>query len=160
MRKQENTTPALNTPPNMVDLMMSIPKMYCNKSVGLLQYLQSDQDVKWDEQGHLYIAQQKVDNSLILDFRIRKKAARPYGWHELSSHLTKRYVPTELIGNPEWFTPPGHHEKARGIKRDSLFLPYTKLPTRKVLGAIFQCPSRNLGKIKSLVEKNKTVDLL
>ena len=111
-RKQKNLTPTplINTPPHTDDLMMSIPKMYRNKVAGLLHYLQSDQDVKWDEQGHLYIGQQKVDNSLILDLlhdamRLRKKAARPQGWRELSSHLRKRNVPRELTGNPEWFTP-------------------------------------------------------
>ena len=81
MRKQKNVTPPrlINTPPHTDDLMMSIPKMYCNKVAGLLQYLHSDQDVKWDEQGHLYIGQQKVDSSNILDLlhdamRLRKKS--------------------------------------------------------------------------------------
>ena len=65
-------------------MMTSIPKMYC-KAAGLLQYLQSDQDVKWDNQGHLYIGQQKIDNSHIVDLihdamRLRKKAGRALGW--------------------------------------------------------------------------------
>ena len=59
MRKQKKSLQCHfpNTPPNTDDLMTSIPKMYRNKAAGLLQYLESDQDVKWDEQRHLYIGQ-------------------------------------------------------------------------------------------------------
>ena len=66
--------------------------------------------------------------------RLRKKAARPQGWRERSSHFRKRNVPRELIGNPEWFTPPNTLEKPKGIKRGLLFLPYSKPSTRKVIG--------------------------
>ena len=111
MKKQKNVTPTplINIPLDKDDLMMSIPKIYRNKVAVLLQYLQSDQDVKWDEQGHLYIEQQKVDNSHILDLlydtmRLRKKADRPQGWRELSSHLRKRNVPRELIVYTSWYS--------------------------------------------------------
>ena len=44
---------------NIALMMTSMPKMYCNKTGGLLQYLQSDQDDKWNDQGHLYIGQKR-----------------------------------------------------------------------------------------------------
>lgn len=127
MRDQKKHIDMVHTPePPTANIMASIPKMYKTKAAGLLQYLQTDQDVSWDDQGQLYIGQQKIDNSHIIDLihdalRLRKKVARPQGWKELSSHLRKKNIPKELVGNPEWFTPPSSPPstpvKKRGVKR-------------------------------------------
>ena len=131
LRNQKNTVQ--EPPPPIPDISMtSIPKMYRNKAAGLLQFLQSDKDISWDDEGHLTIGQQKIDNSHVLDLihdaiRLRKKVGRAKGWRELSGHLRKRNVPKELVGNPEWFTPPNSPEKL-GIKRKPDFEPYSKTP--------------------------------
>ena len=81
MRNQKKQTTPINTHPGIDEMMTSIPQMYRNTASSLLvQYLQSNQDVKWGDQGHLYIGLQKVDNSHILDLihdamRLTKKAA-------------------------------------------------------------------------------------
>ena len=106
MREKKNPTPVA-TPSDHKVLLSSIPKTYKTKAEGLLDYLKQDQDVDRDEQGHLYIKQQKVPGSHILDLihdalRLRKKMGRPTGFQELSSHLRERNVPHELVGNEEW----------------------------------------------------------
>ena len=132
MRNQKKTTPSITPQAVTGDVMASIPKMYRNKAAGLLQYLKSDQDVNWDDQGHLYIGQQKIDNSHILDLvhdamRSRKKVAHPQGWRELSAHLRRKNVPKELVGNPAWFTP--STAPVKGTKRKEFFEPYSYIPT-------------------------------
>ena len=137
--------------------MSSVPKMYRNKAEGLLQYLKSDKDVTWDDEGHVYVDQQKMDRSHILDLihdamRLRKKVQRPHGWRELSSHLKRTNVPRELVGNPEWLetewsTPPTSPTSStetltpltKGIKRKH-FKPYR--PSKKrVIGVSKPTPT-------------------
>ena len=143
MRQQKNTTPPPPNSFNPPNLMTSIPKMYRNKAEGLLEYLKADQDVQWDDQGHLYLDQKKIDNSHIIDLihdamRLRKKVHRPHGWRELSSHLRKKNIPRELVGNPQWFTPHTSPDKSKeptqhstkGIKR-ALFKPYNEKASKK-----------------------------
>ena len=158
MRNQKKQTPPISSQPGIDEMMTSIPKMYRNKAAALLQYLQADQDVKWDDQGHLYIGQQKIDNSHILDLihdamRLRKKAARAQGWRELSSHLRQKNIPKELVGNPEWFTSPDTPDKTRGVKRRSLFQSYSKPSTNKkrVIGVNIPTPISSRKPRKSKV---------
>ena len=102
-------------------LLPSIPKTFRTKAEGLLEYLKADKAVEWDDEGHVYIKDQKVEGSHILDLihdamRHRKKVSRPAGWQELSAHLRARNVPKELVGNKEWweegyFTPPSNVHK-------------------------------------------------
>ena len=152
--RQQQQVPMITNSIKPQELMSSIPKMYRNKAQGLIQYLQSDKDVDWDDQGHIYVDQKKIDKTHILDLihdamRLRKKAHRPHGWHELSSHLRKRNVPRELVGNPEWLDtlPPTSPTKSvesdtltpsKGIKR-SLFKPY-KPAKKRVIGLNLPTP--------------------
>ena len=104
-------------------MLSSIPKTFRTKAEGLLEYLKGDKDVEWDDEGHVYIKQKKLEGSHILDLihdamRYRKKVSRPRGWQELSSHLRARNIPKELVGNKEWretgyFTPPSSVLKAQ-----------------------------------------------
>ncbi len=127
---RENPSPPVSNR-NFDDMLTSFPKMYRNKAAGLMQYLKSDQDIHWDDQGHLYIGQQKLQDSHIIDLihdamRLRKKVPRPRGWRELSKHLIKSNAPKELMGNPdwkdpEWYTPPSspHKKEAKpSYKKD------------------------------------------
>ena len=88
-------------------ILASIPKMYRNKAVGLLQYLKADPNVTWDDDGQMVIGGTTYTGSHVIDLindalRQRKKVSRPTGWRVLSSHLLKRNVPRELVGNREW----------------------------------------------------------
>ena len=175
MRNQKITVPS--SQPFSSDMLTSIPKMYRNKAAGLLQYLQSDKDIDWDADGHLYIGQQKIDNSHILDLvhdamRLRKKVSRPQGWRELSSHLRRRNVPRELVGNPTYFTPPTSPDKSssnvssltspykpgRGVKRAS-FHTYKPLSTRKkrVIGVDIPVPLSEKNQRKSKLQGIKKI---
>ena len=80
LRKQQETAAnhPLTSPPSSLslqspksnhgDIMASIPKTYRNKAAGLLHYLQTDQDVSWDDQGHVSISKQRIDNRHIFGF--------------------------------------------------------------------------------------------
>ena len=141
------------------DMMASIPKMYRTKAAGLIEYLKSDQDVTWDNEGHLYIGQQKIDKSHILDLvhdamRLRKKTSRPQGWQELSAHLRKKNVPKELVGNPRWFTPPSSPDK--GIKRKSFFESYSYIPTPSKKRVIGTKTPKAVGKTRQIQAKKWT----
>ena len=144
-QKQVTQTPIISKA-NPNELMASLPKFYRNKAAGLLQYLKSDSEVDWDDEGHLYIGQQKIDNSHIVDLihdamRLRKKVPRPQGWRELSSHLRRKNVPKELVGNPAWFTSPTTPEKTKGIKRSKAFQTYKPVSSKKrVIGVDIPVP--------------------
>lgn len=147
------------------NIMTSVPKMYQSKAAGLLQYLQADQDLGWDDQGQLSIGQQKIDNSHIVDLihdalRLRKKVARPQGWRELSSHLKKKNIPKELVGNPEWFTPPSTPPntptKERGTKR-SAFKQFKTPAKKRVVGHILPTPISLRKPRKSKVQGQKKI---
>ena len=161
LRNQKNIVPnELKSIPSP-EIMASIPKMYRNKASGLLQYLQSDKDVKWDEQGHLYIGQQKIENSHILDLihdamRLRKKVSRPQGWRELSSHLKQKNIPRELVGNSEWFTPPTSPDKQRGVKRTP-FQSYKPTVKKRVVGVDIPTPVSLRKPRKSKVQGQKKI---
>ena len=175
--RQRQQVPTRTNSINPQELMASIPKMYRNKAQGLLQYLQSDKDVEWDDQGHVYVDQKKIDKTHILDLihdamRLRKKAHRPHGWHELSSHLRKRNVPRELVGNPEWFdtkwvTPPTSPTESvesgtltpgstKGIKR-SLFKQY-KPAKKRVIGVNLPTPVSVLKPRKSKLAAKQRIN--
>ena len=128
--RQKKREPPLPTPPPMSSsdhqfdsrqLLSSIPKTFRTKAEGLLEYLKADKAVEWDDEGHVYIKDEKVEGSHILDLihdaiRHRKKVSRPSGWQELSAHLRARNVPKELVGNKQWweagyFTPPSRVHK-------------------------------------------------
>lgn len=117
------------------DMMTSIPKMYRPKAAELLKYLQSDEDVEWDDQGQVSIGKQKISRSHILDLihdamRLRKKVSRPKGWRNLSSHLIKRNMPKAFLGNPEWSnewsTPPESPVKEINTEKGPSFVPFRK----------------------------------
>ena len=89
-------------------LLSSIPKTFRTKAEGLLEYLKADKDIEWDDEGHIYIKQNKIEGSHILDLvhdamRHRKKTSKPAGWQELSSHLRSKNIPKELVGNRDWW---------------------------------------------------------
>lgn len=146
MRDQKPSPPAVMLPNTQVtdnELMTSIPKMYKQKAAALLKYMQSDQDIKWDQHGQLNIGGKVISNSHIVDLlhdalRSRKKVARAKGWRELSSYLKEKNIPKELIGNPEWFyTPPTTPErqgqqKRRRVEHEDSFETYEPIYKSKV----------------------------
>lgn len=104
------SAPALPSDADKFDptpLLSSIPQRYRTKAAGLLEYLKEDAEVDWDERGHVYLGQRKLDGSHIVDLlhdamRHRKKHGKPQGWEELSSYLRSRNVPREIVPNEEW----------------------------------------------------------
>ena len=61
---------------------------------------------------------------------------QPQGWRELSSHLRRKNVPKEIVGNSEWFTPPTTHEKTKGI-RYMAFQTYKPVSSKKRLAGVY-----------------------
>ena len=119
-------TPSAGSSSSSLDpqlLLKSVPKTFRSKAEGLLEYLKADKDVEWDDKGQVSVESRKLEGSHIVDLihdamRHRKKAARPVGWRELSSHLHSRNAPRELVGNVEWtntgyFTPPSSVHKRK-----------------------------------------------
>ena len=133
MRQQPSAPAPPPANPDVTSLLASVPKMYKSKAKGLLEYLQSDRDIQWDDKGHVYIGNQRISESHIVDLindamRLRKKVSRPKGWRELSRHLQEKNVPKEFTGNPEWSewsTPPESPTKALPLSKPS-FVPYKK----------------------------------
>lgn len=91
-------------------LLSSMPKTFRTKAEGLLEFLKGDRDLRWDEEGHVYIKDRMIEDSNITDLihdamRHRKRTVPPAGWHEFSAHLRSRNVPKELVGNQNWWQP-------------------------------------------------------
>ena len=125
---------------NFENMLSSFPKMYRNKAAGLMQYLTRDEDITWDDQGHVSIGEKKIPDTHIVDLihdamRLRKNVARAQGWRVLSKYLAEKNVPKEFLGNPdwadpEWYTPPSSPYK----KKPSSPLPHkTETPLKKLL---------------------------
>jgi hypothetical protein len=107
------------------DILASVPKMYRRKADAFVKYLQSDQDVSWDNKGRLLIKGKLIPDSHIVDLmhdalRLRKKVKRAKGWRELSRHLKKQNAPRELLGNEQWSTPPNSPVKSQPAVRFSV----------------------------------------
>lgn len=173
LRDQRHVVHGHQQSPQPQNVMASIPKMYKSKAAGLLEFLQADQDVSWDDKGQLYIGQQKIDNSHIVDLihdamRLRKKVKRPLGWRELSSHLRSKNIPKELVGNPKWFTPQSSPQstplstppttpiKTKGIKRVA-FKQYITPAKKRVIGHILPTPISIKKPRKSKVQGQKKI---
>jgi hypothetical protein len=91
---------------NEEQVMSSVPKIYRQKAQALLQFLQSDPEVQWDDRGQLVLSGQVVPKSHIIDLvndalRHRKSHA-PRGWDILSRRLRQHNIPKELVGNEKW----------------------------------------------------------
>lgn len=125
-QKREPQPPPPPPPPRQQSSdpsLTSVPKSFRSKAEALLDYLKSDKDLQWDEEGRVSIKQRQLEGSHILDLihdavRLRKKEGRAVGWHELSSHLRGRNVPKALVGNREWleskfYTPPSSVRKQK-----------------------------------------------
>ena len=87
--------------------LSTIPKKFQTKAKALMSYMQSDDDIKWDNLDQLVLKDKVIPQSNIVDLlhdslRARKKAKRPKGWRELSKHLRSKNIAEEIIGNDEW----------------------------------------------------------
>ena len=125
------TPPSTNSKELPNDIMLSIPKTYRTKAEAFLNYLQTDKDVSWDDQGQLVLNGKVIPKSHIVDLmhdamRKRKKIKRPKGWQELSRHLAGKNVPKELVGNETWF-----HDSP---KQSVSFTPNPKVRKSKQIG--------------------------
>lgn len=106
MRDNQNrqTRPVKNWP---IDTIDSIPKKYQTKGKALMQYIQSDKDIQWDELGQMSLKGNLIEKSNIIDLlhdslRARKTSQKPKGWKELCRHFHSRNIPQELLGNDQW----------------------------------------------------------
>lgn len=85
------------------EILGSVPKTFRSKASLLLQRLKRDGNIKWDNQGVVYINQKKIINSSITDLLndiIRpRKTGDPTGWQEFARALREMNTPFELIGN-------------------------------------------------------------
>ena len=75
-----------------------------------MNYMESDKDIKWDDEGQLVLKGKVIPKTHLVDLlhdalRFRKKVKRAKGWEELSRHLMTRNPPKEIIGNESWFEP-------------------------------------------------------
>ena len=83
-----------------------------DKATGVLQYLEGDDNIEWDERGNVYIQGRKIDNSNITDLihgivRKRKSVPKPHGYDDLVEFLQERNAPKEILGHdPVFSTPP------------------------------------------------------
>ena len=110
------------------ETLSTFPKTLQTKAKAMMNYLQSDKDVEWDDKNQLIINGKVIPHSNIIDLlhdsvRARKTSKKPKGWKELSRHFKSRNIAKELIGNSEWkdieeveeedhwMTPPGSPRK-------------------------------------------------
>jgi hypothetical protein len=157
MRDQKYESPHESLP--TTHLLSSIPKIYQSKAKGLLEFLKADKDVQWDEQGHLSIGQQKIENSHIIDLihdalRYRKRAEKPKGWRELSKHLHSKNIPRELVGNPQWHDTP-QQQKTKPKTLDERFTPMKDF--EEYTSDKYETPKRRLKQRKSKLLGQKRI---
>jgi hypothetical protein len=105
-QQQQSVAKVPQTKINEEQVMSSVPKMYRQKAQALLQFLQSDPEVQWDDRGQLVLSGQVVPKSHIIDLvndaLRRRKSHAPHGWDALSRRLRQHNVPKELVGNEKW----------------------------------------------------------
>lgn len=108
LEKEEAKTeiPALD-----YDLIVeSLPLAYRNESRGLLRTLNrlGPDVVRWDANGTVYVNNERVPGSNIVDIaqsivRARRTTHLPPGWTEVMSVLRDANVPSSYLGNPAAF---------------------------------------------------------
>lgn len=85
------------------EILESVPKTFRSKAKLLLQKLKRENNIKWDDQGVVFINQKRINNSNITDLLndiVRpRKTADPNGWQEFAHALKETNTPFELIGN-------------------------------------------------------------
>ena len=97
----------------------SIPKKFQSKAKALMNYMQSDDDITWDDLDQLVLKGKVIPNSNVLDLlhdslRARKTSKKPKGWRQLSKHFRSKNIPQEIIGNDEWI------KENDGIEEDDI----------------------------------------
>ena len=85
----------------------SVPKKFQTKAKALMNYMQSDDEITWDNLDQLVLKGKVIPKSNVLDLlhdslRARKTSKKPKGWRELSKHFRSKNIPQEIIGNAEW----------------------------------------------------------
>src|SRR5436190_23434196 len=86
------------------EIVDSFPKTYKNETRSLLRTLARKGDISWDSDNHVYIRNQKIPNSNIVDIlhsivRTRKTDPPPPGWYEVMHALKDMRIPTTYINN-------------------------------------------------------------
>ena len=85
-----------------VDTVDTLPKKYQTRGKALMKYIQSDDDIQWDELGQMSLNGNLIEKSNIVDLlhdslRARKTSQKPKGWKELCRHFRSKNIPQELI---------------------------------------------------------------
>jgi len=89
------------------ELVESFPKIYKSEARSLLRTMARRDDlVSWDSDGFVYVKNQKIPGSNIVDIlhsivRVRKVDPLPVGWHEVMQTLKEMRIPTTYICNEE-----------------------------------------------------------
>src|SRR5436190_17324329 len=89
------------------ELVESFPKIYKSEARRLLRTMARRDDlVSWESDGFVYVKNQKIPGSNIVDIlhtivRVRKVDPLPFGWHEVMQTLKEMRIPTTYICNEE-----------------------------------------------------------
>src|SRR5436190_9077604 len=87
------------------ELVESFPKIYKSEARSLLRTMARRDDlVSWDSDGFVYVKNQKIPGSNIVDIlhsivRLRKVDPLPVGWHEVMQALKEMRIPITYICN-------------------------------------------------------------
>src|SRR5436190_13399772 len=94
------------TATDLVDeLVQYFPKIYKSEARSLLRTMARRDDlVSWDSDGFVYVKNQKIPGSNIVDIlhsivRVRKVDPLPVGWHEVMQALKEMRIPSTYICN-------------------------------------------------------------
>lgn len=91
---------------NTYTILESIPKSYASKAVQLLNLLEKNDEIYWDESGVVTIRGNTVVDSNITELlnnalRNRKSISKPTGWEKFVEFVKEAQVPSNLLGNSE-----------------------------------------------------------
>ena len=99
----EPETKGITKPPTSI--LESVPKTYRNKAHLLLNHIQENTDMSWDDQNRLVKNGRPVQGTNILDIvndLVRERKTMPHaprGWYDVLMGLKDTNVPREAIGN-------------------------------------------------------------
>ena len=104
-KKEEVTNPSSSSDKVAERILDSVSKSYKKKTQMILQHIQDNPDLSWNERGEFIWQGRRIENSNMMDLindlmRKRKNFDSPHGWKTFASALKTSNVPRELVGNP------------------------------------------------------------
>ena len=104
----KDTTPLPTLPP--INILEGMPKKNMNQASLLLQHVQQNPNITWNDQQEVIINGQKIPNSNIVDLihdfsRSRKTVTPAIGWREFATALKNSNISREAIVNKNRLEP-------------------------------------------------------